>query len=309
MAVRGNPIDIMGNQAVQSTRALSDTGLGRAAQVLTAALQTTLDIEQLLGIFTHEASRWVNFDALRFQNNQEGLHTEIGHPERHRCAYRLRLLDEDLGELAVSRSRRFTERELEGLETLMSTLLHPLRNALRYLSALRAAHRDPLTGTENRASLEHALRREVKLALRHRQPLSLITLDLDNFKQINDRHGHIIGDCVLRSAAECAQSAIRDSDLLFRYGGEEFVVLLSNTAAAGALQVAERIRAQLVKHSAECGDYRLAVTASLGVAQLKDGESGMELLDRADTAMYRAKHAGRNRVVLVAQNETQPLKG
>jgi diguanylate cyclase (GGDEF)-like protein len=305
MAAQGNPTDVMGNRAIQTAQAIPDAGLGSAAQVLTAALQTTLDIEQLLQIFAYEAGRWVNFDALRFQNSREGLHTEIGQAERHRCTYRLTLLDENLGELAVSRSRRFTERELERLETLLCALLHPLRNALRYLCALRAAHRDPLTGAENRAALEQALEREVKLARRHQQPLTLITMDLDNFKQVNDRYGHIVGDCVLKRATECAQSAIRDSDLLFRYGGEEFVILLSNTPAGGALHVAERIRARLAEHSAECGDYGLTITASLGVAELEDGESGMEFMHRADTAMYRAKRTGRNRVVLAAPYDLQ----
>ena len=306
MAAQGNPTETLGNQAIQAVPSAPDAGLGSAAQVLTAALQTTLDIEQLLQIFAHEARRWVNFDALSFHNRREDLRTEIGQAERHRCTYRLTLLEENLGELAVSRSRRFTEHELGRLERLLCALLHPLRNALRYLGALRAAHRDPLTGAENRAALEHALDREVKLARRHQQPLSIITLDLDHFKQVNDGYGHVVGDCVLKRAAECAQSAIRDSDLLFRYGGEEFLVLLSNTPAQGALHVAGRIRLRLAEHPAHCGEHGLTVTASLGVAELEDGESGIDLIHRADQAMYEAKRAGRNRVIAAGPGEERP---
>jgi diguanylate cyclase (GGDEF)-like protein len=129
-------------------------------------------------------------------------------------------------------------------------------------------------------------------------------LDIDHFKKINDTYGHDKGDAVLRSVATCLQDSVRASDIVFRYGGEEFVVLLSNTAASGAFHLGERIRKALEKLACEAdGGAPLRVTASLGVATLAPNESKEKLLKRADQAMYRAKHMGRNQVVLAETEE------
>jgi diguanylate cyclase (GGDEF)-like protein len=147
----------------------------------------------------------------------------------------------------------------------------------------------------NRAALEDHLRREVTLARRHHQPLSLLVIDIDWFKQVNDRYGHAIGDAVLRAVAHVTQEGLRGDDLLFRFGGEEFVVLLRATPADGAAIVAERIRATIEAASCTCDGKDIKVTVSVGVATLRE-ETGDSLFDRADHALYQAKQQGRNRV-------------
>lgn len=262
---------------------------------LTTALQTTLDLEQLLRIFSDTVQETVPHQGLTYRNDERRFVLAVGHTGRHHCSYRLNLLGTELGEVAMSRNRRFSEQDLAQVEYLLCTLVYPLRNALHYRDALAAAHRDPLTGIGNRAALEDHLAREVALARRHHQSLSLLVVDIDWFKQVNDRHGHTIGDAVLRSVARVTKELLRGDDLLFRFGGEEFVVLLRGTPQDGALIVAERIRAAIAAASCICEGKDIKVTVSLGVATLRE-EDGDRLFDRADHALYEAKQQGRNRV-------------
>lgn len=262
---------------------------------LTTALQTTLDLEQLLRIFSDTVQETVPHQGLTYRNDERRFVLAVGHTGRHHCSYRLNLLGTELGEVAMSRNTRFSEQDLAQVEYLLCTLVYPLRNALHYRDALAAAHRDPLTGIGNRAALEDHLAREVALARRHHQSLSLLVVDIDWFKQVNDRHGHTIGDAVLRSVARVTKELLRGDDLLFRFGGEEFVVLLRGTPQDGAMIVAERIRAAIAAASCICEGKDIKVTVSLGVATLRE-EDGDRLFDRADHALYEAKQQGRNRV-------------
>lgn len=153
---------------------------------------------------------------------------------------------------------------------------------------------DPLTGAYNRRYLDGRLSEEIKRALRHRHELSVILLDVDHFKAINDNHGHPVGDAVLRELCERLRPALRETDLLVRYGGEEFLLVLPETGLEGAQRVAEKLLG-LVRESEFPGG--LLVTASIGVACLRTSEAGEALIGRADEALYRAKGWGRNQVV------------
>lgn len=268
---------------------------------LTAALQTSIDLGQVLEVFSNETQSWVAHEGMTFVNAERSLDVTIGTAGRHRCGYQLTVTGEGLGEIAFTRSSRFGEQELMLLEYLLCTLVYPLRNALLYHDALAAARRDPLTGIGNRAAFEAAIDREVELASRQHLPLSLAAIDIDLFKHVNDSHGHAAGDRVLQGVAESLLRPIRRSDLLFRYGGEEFVALLANTDAVGAQVVAERMRREVATSPCAVQDCIIPVTVSLGVAQLHAGEPGRLLFDRADRALYRAKAAGRNRTVIAAE--------
>ena len=158
----------------------------------------------------------------------------------------------------------------------------------------RLATSDPLTGTGNRRALTEALWHARRQLARQREEASLVLLDLDHFKTVNDRHGHEAGDQLLVELTRLVRSRIRDADQLFRYGGEEFVLLLRHTPLDGAERMAEELRALLASQLASPGGR---VTASFGCAELAPGEEPSEWLTRADAALYAAKGAGRNRVV------------
>ena len=266
-------------------------------------LQTTLEIEGGLEHFTVGAAELVPFDGYGYTQSPAAIDCRSGRQSRHSAAYQLRLEQEDLGEIRFYRGRKFVEAELACLEQLLGVLMYPLRNALRYRQALQWAHRDPLTTLGNRAALDEQLQREIKVAQRHDRPLSLLVLDVDRFKQINDRYGHAAGDQVLRHVAGLLKQAVRDTDLAFRYGGEELVVILTNTDRAGALVAAERIRTAIAGQPCRGGSVEapieVSVTVSLGVTALGRDDDAVSLFERADRAMYAAKRAGRNRVEAV----------
>lgn len=161
------------------------------------------------------------------------------------------------------------------------------------------AHLDPLTGLSNRRDFEARALYELARAQRHRRPLSVLSLDVDHFKRINDSHGHDVGDEVLRVLAGVARQELREHDLLARFGGEEFVALLPDTALDEALVVAERLRGVLGACQVPMDGGAVRFTISAGVAQLADDGSGLvSLLKAADKALYRAKQQGRNQVCL-----------
>ncbi|MCP3866923.1 MAG: GGDEF domain-containing protein [Gammaproteobacteria bacterium] len=263
---------------------------------LTGILQTTLETNELIALFGKELRKFVNFDGIVYQLPELEINIELGHQSPHHCDYQLVVSSEELGDLQLFRFYPFKESELEIIENLMAGLLYPLRNALLYYRALQTALIDPLTGVKNRATMDTAIHREIELARRQDTTLSVILLDIDHFKQVNDQYGHLSGDQALRAIAQCANRTIRDSDMLFRYGGEEFLVLLTGTDSEGALQLAERIREnveQLNPHKHET----MALTVSLGVTSLEPDDDSSALFQRADKALYQAKQKGRNRVI------------
>ncbi len=167
-----------------------------------------------------------------------------------------------------------------------------------------AAHTDALTKIYNKRYLLEVLEVEFKRAKALHTDFSLLFFDLDHFKKVNDTHGHDAGDMVLREfAALVRTNHIRPKDVFARYGGEEFILLLANTGLKDAADIAERIRSAIETHAFIYEGKRIPVTTSMGLAELKTGiESAGTLLKHADQALYAAKNAGRNRLVIAADS-------
>jgi diguanylate cyclase (GGDEF)-like protein len=214
---------------------------------------------------------------------------------------------------------RLTEKRL--LDQLNQTILHEretqevlriksieLEDINRQLGEL--AIRDALTGAFRRGHIEAELRRLVKGLQRRHADFSILLLDIDFFKRVNDQHGHAVGDEVLRRMAALVQSLLRGSDMFGRWGGEEFIVLMPDTTLAQALEAAERVRQAIpsLEFAGESG--RFHITVSIGVAQYQTQETADALTGRADKALYAAKHAGRDRVMAYepGQSMFSPLR-
>ncbi|MCX7625637.1 MAG: diguanylate cyclase [Candidatus Sumerlaeaceae bacterium] len=181
-----------------------------------------------------------------------------------------------------------------------------MRDALETIRAQRdmleaLALFDPLTGVYNRRAFEARLEDEMRRCRRSQRPLSLVFFDLDHFKIVNDRYGHVVGDDVLRWFAQKLQGLVRSFDVVARYGGEEFCVILPETSGEQAHRAAERIREVVASEPYTANDLVLNVTVSGGVAESHDQKDlAANLIQHADEALYEAKRLGRNRVVLFA---------
>jgi diguanylate cyclase (GGDEF)-like protein len=176
-----------------------------------------------------------------------------------------------------------------------------LQRSMMHQQLTAAARTDPKTGLLNATAWQREADAEVTRALRSDTPLALLLVDVDYFKRVNDNHGHLIGDEVLRSLASELRHQVRESDVVGRFGGEEFTVLLPRTDTAGACRIAERLRRSASGLTVAAAHARIQVTVSIGVAALgQHGHDLFELLTAADLALYRAKDAGRNQVQLYA---------
>lgn len=264
---------------------------------LARRLATTLSLEDQLGVLAEEIADIVPFEAMMYRHTiarQEFVfRTGMGGP--HRAEYRLSLEGELYGYLELHRRTRFSEEELEAIEVFIGAAICPIRNACRFIALEQMALTDTLTGVPNRRALDEDLGRICHLANRHNESHSLILVDLDHFKAVNDTHGHLIGDQVLRMSADGLTRTLRNSDRVYRFGGEEFAVLLPHTDAPHAREAAERIRLALASLALDrLVGAPLCITASCGVATHLAGEGPEQWLARADEALYRAKQAGRN---------------
>lgn len=174
--------------------------------------------------------------------------------------------------------------------------------------AREKAIKDSLTGLLNRHEMLHSLAREHAETRRYQRPLACLMFDLDNFKTINDTYGHAAGDAALRQVAQALSETVRRSDMLFRYGGDEFLALLPETDLSGAAALAEKIRANIESREIADGSNTFRLTVSVGAATLCEGESENDLVIRADAALGTAKTKGRNRVSANSCDTPLPYK-
>ncbi len=198
------------------------------------------------------------------------------------------LIYKAITEMGLEKPHQLLFRNLKQSETA-------LRNALEEVE--RLAITDSLTGLYSRRHLFELAAHEFQRARRYQLPLSVMMVDIDEFKRVNDTHGHAIGDQVLQKVAERCRKELREVDVIGRYGGDEFVALLPETGLSAAGQVAERLRKNIAERTLDTKAGRITVTVSLGIALLDDGHLTPEsLLDQADQALYAAKQNGRNQV-------------
>ena len=210
--------------------------------------------------------------------------------------------------LYSARPSYFTDEEERVAALFANQAAIALENSHLFAEISRLASTDSLTGISNRHHFFEQADKEFRRALRYHRPLSIIMFDIDNFKRVNDRHGHLAGDQVLKTVASTVQKAIRDVDILCRYGGEEFIVVLPETELDHAVEGAERLRHEVEELIVYTDGGPVKVTISLGVAALREepGPNLERIISRADDALYAAKAAGRNKVMAEAGGEEAP---
>jgi diguanylate cyclase (GGDEF)-like protein len=236
----------------------------------------------------------------RFDPSVEGY---PGHESISGLFVGLRMRDEPPAVLGAHRFRGdpFDASDRDLASSLSPVFASALDNLRRFGRAEELSVTDGLTGVYNYRYLRSALDKEVARAKRFREQFSIIMLDVDHLKEYNDVHGHLQGSEVLRRLAQVVMGEMRSADVVAKYGGDEFVIVLPQTTREGARVLAERIRGAVEAHRFPGEEEGMKITTSMGIAQFpEDGEGARELLEAADATLYRAKRSGRNRVAMLA---------
>lgn len=212
-----------------------------------------------------------------------------------------------LGSLVILNQSRIPLLEFNTLDFLLAFVNHvstACQNARFYQRVNKLAQRDAMVNLYNHSYLQNALSQLIERAQAEKEPLSLLLLDIDHFKQVNDTYGHLTGDAVLKLLANILRKNTRGDDLVARYGGEEFVLVLPKAERERATMIAERLRRQvenyIFRHEGDC----IRITISIGVAILQDTMKKKDLITAADTALYSSKQKGRNQVTVFEEEET-----
>ena len=260
-------------------------------------LQKTLEFHEIIQIFSANIQELVPHSGFIYTNTEFKLNIRDGDPRGDSCSYKLTSENMALGELKLIRKDHFSKIEIYLLETLLGYLVTPLKNAALFNQALTMAYTDLLTKTNNRPAFNEAIKREITLARRYSTSLSLIFIDIDHFKMINDTYGQLCGDRALRTVADCIKNSIHACDTIYRYGGEEFSIILGDTNIKKATLLCEKIRQNIECISLNYNNQPLKLTASFGASSLHDDDGVLSFLNRTEGAMYKAKIYGRNQVV------------
>ncbi len=204
--------------------------------------------------------------------------------------------ENDAAMLYILPGRSVLSHQKEIIEMMVKVLTVVLDNYLNRKRLEETAMLDPMTECYNRRILDDLLNREVSRAQRYGAELSVVMLDVDHFKTINDTHGHLAGDFVLRELSRILKAALRKSDYLIRYGGEEFMIILPEISLENTLLVSERIRQAISDHLIVFNNQGLRITASFGISSFCDRKSAEDMISEADGMLYCSKKNGRNRV-------------
>jgi len=266
---------------------------------LSDLLSRSLELEKIVETFSNEIKNEVPHVGFHYDFSEIGTSFSQGDEAVYSANYRLSVQNVSIGELTFFRDRSFSSEEICDLEDLLCALVYPVKHAVMYRTLLKSAYSDPLTELNNRTSMEKCLPREVDLAKRHQQSMAILVMDLDGFKEINDNHGHDIGDQMLREVGQVIHKAVRNTDLLYRYGGDEFVGGLVQTDLEGAIYVSERIRSGVENLPSLTDLPSCRIKISIGLTMVKFSDSFDQAFKRADKALYSAKLAGKNQICVL----------
>lgn len=283
------PIKSKGHTAWKSGQRAGDPGTGDVV-ALVQRLHEQLDPVHVAKVLADEIRGRLGADGVSYMAPDGEVMLRRGRSAPRALSYQLRGDGgEPLGEWRVARARPLADAEQAEVEALLGLAYSALRNALKHRSLECRVRLDPLTGVGNRVAFTERLTEEIAHARRHDEALSLLVLDIDGFKTVNDVHGHLAGDAVLRHVAMVLNREMRGSDSAFRYAGDEFVVCARRTDAVGAERLCDRLLAAIEEDAARYEAVDIPLTVSIGIASMTHDDTAESLFRRADEAMFTCK--------------------
>jgi diguanylate cyclase (GGDEF)-like protein len=286
-------LDALGSEANVNILATwsSYSNAERESDSLVEQLQTTLDVEQLLSIYLSAITAQYKINSVELDTYHGKFKSGTRSKSSQAMTLPIRINDRLMGRISYFSEKPITDILMSSLTSSQKKLIYPLRNALAFWQLQQMALKDPLTGIGNRAMYDDAIEYKVQHASRFKETFVLMLLDLDNFKTVNDTHGHLMGDDILSAFVTLVKDCLRGTDQIFRFGGDEFTILLEKEGLNGAHIVAARIHHAISK-SNTFNQYK--VSTSIGCACFNENDTPNDLFARADKALYAAKDAGKN---------------
>jgi len=260
-------------------------------------LQCTLELDKILNIFAMEASKYVLFSGLYFTQGNVRTSIRGSKPGKAERQFELKINNEFLGVLTYAINTPISLTNYKILESLHQTIVHPINNAIQYKNAMALAMHDGLTGLANRRYFDAQLKRAMHQANRQKHQVGLMVCDLDKFKIVNDTYGHHIGDEILKGFAKALELSVRDSDSVFRFGGDEFAVIVEEASNESLKMIQSRIKKAL-QEDVLLTKYN--VSCSLGYTFMNRADNEQSLFERADKALYHQKTHQPNPLSLVS---------
>lgn len=261
-------------------------------------LQTTLDVKQLINIFSIEVAKYLDFTGIYFKHADVSATARGSRPAKAERQFELKINGQFFGMITYAVNMPISIATYEILKELHQLLINPLNNAVKYHQVMQLAMQDGLTKLGNRRSFDEQIKRTMAQAARRQTLAGLILCDLNKFKAINDSFGHVIGDSVLVHFAKALRQSVRDTDCIFRFGGDEFAIIVGDACQQSLTVIEQRIY-QAMSQDALLTKYN--VTSSLGLAFMNKADNETSFFERADTALYAQKMNIPHKLSIVSQ--------
>lgn len=262
-------------------------------------LQTTLDVTKLINIFAIEVAKYLDFSGVYFKHADISATARGSRQAKAERQFELKINGQFFGIITYAVNIPISMANYKVLTELHELLINPLKNAVQYHQAMQLAMQDSLTQLGNRRSFDEQIKRTMAQASRRHSRVGLILSDLNKFKTINDSYGHDIGDNVLVQFAEALRQSVRDTDSVFRFGGDEFAIIVADATEQSLAVIEQRIY-HAISRDALLAKYK--VTSSLGLAFMNRADNATSFFKRADNALYSQKRVVPQKLSIVSQS-------
>ncbi len=286
------------NNALEIATAISaNKPIDRHITALILKLQTTLSISHIIETFYLSLNSDMSICGLEYDYPLLYTHIIQGEKTNFSYSYLIEVENDTWGNITIFTDSELSTNNKSRLDEYISAVIFPLRNAIQHESAITLAANESNLGLPNWGLLESQITREAKLAIRQKQPLSLLLIDIDRFTTLKEKNGSLFSDIIIRHVYETLQNSLRDTDILYRFGYDQFSLILSDVVETDAAEIAERIKNDVSNHELlDHNNNKVRLTISIGITDLKNDDSVDTLYERAYSALRLAKNSGRNQI-------------